>query len=193
MNGEVFPLTWAAGSANPKWKMVRNWFSNMTNVEGGIIWNGIVFPSVEHAYVANKFKDPAKWRQIASMPHPGQVKRYGRETPLEVENWDVVKGPILYELCCQKWQKEPWRSLLLEYKGTLVEFNNWNDTYYGVSIDNYGAIKPKGGFNNLGKILMQIQDCLRRGVDPLAEKFTPNMASVVVTSGLPADPQPTLF
>lgn len=110
---------------------------------------GIVYPSVEHAYVAMKTTDIELRKQISLIETAGKVKRMGRT--LNIRNdWDHIKLPVMFGLVRLKFQK-PELKLLLTSTGDshLEEGNWWGDTFWGVC---------KGvGENNLGKILMRVR------------------------------------
>lgn len=115
-----------------------------------VTFEGLAFPTVEHAYVAAKTLDQAQREAISCMPSPGQVKRFGRTLTLRPD-WDAVKLGVMAELVRQKFR---YPGLAAQLKATaphdLVEGNTWGDTFWGVC---------KGrGHNHLGKILMRIRE-----------------------------------
>ncbi len=122
-----------------------------------ITFEGIVFPTVEHAFQAAKSNDPATRRIIASKETPGKAKRAGGRRGIvhdfDFDAWEVKKIEIMTHLCCLKFLDPALRAAL---KATgdqeLQEGNNWNDTFWGVSL------KTGKGRNELGKILMRIRD-----------------------------------
>lgn len=86
---------------------------------------------------------------------PGEAKKLGRNAPLNVEFWDEHKIQIMREIVAAKFKGVP------EYAGKLlntgcmmlVEGNDWNDQFWGRSLD-----KKTGqmlGLNMLGVILME--------------------------------------
>lgn len=115
---------------------------------------GIVYPSVEHAYVANKTLDMALRRTIASVSTAGQVKRLGRTLELR-EDWDAIKYNVMGYLVEQKFRNHFNLAAMLKATGTqkLVEGNTWGDTYWGVCNGK--------GQNKLGEILMIVREDLK--------------------------------
>ena len=110
---------------------------------------GIIYPSIEHAYVAMKTTDIELRKQISLIETAGKVKRIGRTLDIRNE-WDNIKLPVMFGLLRLKFQK-PELKLLLASTGDsyLEEGNWWGDTFWGVC---------KGvGENNLGKLLMQVR------------------------------------
>lgn len=110
---------------------------------------GIVYPSVEHAYVAMKTMDIELRKQISLMETAGKVKRMGRTLNIR-SDWDHIKLPIMFGLLRLKFQKPELKLLLISTGDSHLEEGNWwGDTFWGVC---------KGvGENNLGKLLMQVR------------------------------------
>ena len=130
---------------------------------------GILYPSVEHFYVAMKVNDqqlingkyytPGDFREmIASIPDPGKIKRIGRSAKLR-SDWDEQKFKVMNWGVRQKFRKEPLREMLLSTGDQLlVEGNWWHDNIFGsCSCEKCGD----KGENRLGKILMDVRAELR--------------------------------
>ena len=96
-----------------------------------VILDNMPFPSVEHAYQAAKTEDREIRNQIRGKT-AGQAKRLGRKiTP---PDWDDRKEAIMELLLRQKFNQEPFRSLLLATgEQEIREGNHWGDTFWGVS------------------------------------------------------------
>lgn len=122
--------------------------------EASVIWEGIVYPSNEHAFQAAKTLNPAKRLEIAAAATPGQAKRLGRQVQLR-SDWEKVKFDIMLDICLAKFHQNQELAEALLDTGTaeLIEGNTWNDTTWGVC----NGI----GKNWLGNILMQVRECLR--------------------------------
>lgn len=121
-----------------------------------ISYEGMRFPSVEHAYQAMKTETPNLRNHftVAPMfPHklltPSQAKYHGKSLDLR-RDWEQVKVNIMYDLLKIKFNNAHFR-MLLEGTGTaeLIEGNWWGDTFWGVC-------KGKGE-NRLGKLLMRVR------------------------------------
>lgn len=110
---------------------------------------GIVYPSVEHAYVAMKTMDIELRKQISLVETAGKVKRMGRTLNIR-SDWDHIKLPVMFGLLRLKFQKPELKLLLISTSDSHLEEGNWwGDTFWGVC---------KGvGENNLGKLLMQVR------------------------------------
>lgn len=115
-----------------------------------VTYNGVQFPSVEHAYVAAKTLDLKLQRDIAAVSSPGEVKRMGRRLMLRPD-WEKVKLSVMEDLVRQKFTNDEnlWAGLTGTGNQELIEGNHWGDTFWGVC-------RGKGQ-NHLGKILMKVR------------------------------------
>lgn len=136
---------------NGKW--IKNWFSNM--VYSPITIDGITYLSVENYYQAMKSLD--KGTQIAiSQVAPNMAKQMGRRIKPLRPDWEDVKYTIMKEALIVKFMESPWKEKLLDTGNSIIiEWNNWRDKIWGVTVDD-GL-----GQNLLGKALMEVRDLLR--------------------------------
>jgi len=129
-----------------------------------VVFDGMYFESVEHAYQAAKtFSIECRERlaMTESLWGPfkisdftaAEAKRYGRKLPLRPD-WEIVKIPVMLELLRKKFA-DPYLRSLLHSTGDaeLIEGNWWGDTFWGVC---NGV-----GENHLGKLLMQVREEIR--------------------------------
>lgn len=118
-------------------------------------YQGLIFPTVEHAYQAAKTENRQHRCEIQNMDKPGDAKKFGNKVEIR-EDWNSIKLQIMEELIREKFRK-PWLQKLLLATGTeeLQERNKWGDTYWGFC----GGI----GQNHLGKILMKVREEIRNG------------------------------
>lgn len=123
------------------------WLSNFWEVP--IVYECVTYKSVEYAYQASKTLDKG-WREnIKRCDTPAQAKRMGKKASLRTD-WNDIKLSVMEELVRQKFDKEPYCSILITTgQCHIEESNNWNDTYWGVC-------NGKGA-NHLGKIIMKIR------------------------------------
>lgn len=123
------------------------WLSNFWPVD--IVLDGNTYPSVEHAYVAAKRKDPAFRRAVLNAKTPGAAKRLGRNCIVR-SDWPSVKLQFMEAFLRQKFADPELRALLVA-TGTanIVEGNNWRDRYWGVY--------QGEGQNHLGRLIMKIR------------------------------------
>lgn len=117
-------------------------------------YDGVVYPTVEHAFQAAKTRDPQERHAIALTRYPGQAKKMGRTVTMR-KGWDQHKADVMLELLRQKFQAPDLRERLLA-TGTqkLVEGNSWHDNEWG----SCGCVRCKDrGKNLLGRLLMQVR------------------------------------
>jgi ribA/ribD-fused uncharacterized protein len=131
---------------------VHNWFSNMALCT--LIGGTIQYNSVENYYQAMKSTNPEDWKRIASLS-PHKSKTEGRKLNMRW-NWEIIKSDIMYNALWLKFNKPEWKEKLLATNDEIIiEWNNWNDKIWGVSIeDNLGQ-------NLLGLTLTKIRTKLK--------------------------------
>jgi ribA/ribD-fused uncharacterized protein len=114
-----------------------------------ISFEGIDYPTVEHAYQAQKTLDLNFRRTIAEARTPGEAKRLGRHVQLRAD-WEQTKVHIMVKLLVLKFS-DPILERKLLNTGTefLIEGNDWKDTFWGYNLGD--------GKNVLGFILMKIR------------------------------------
>jgi len=124
-----------------------------------IHYEGIDYPTVEHAFQAAKTNDQETRKLIAAKDTPGKAKRAGGRRGIlpdfDQSAWEARKLDVMEQVCRLKFAI-PELAELLRSTGDqeLQEGNNWNDTVWGVSL------KTGKGQNNLGRILMKIRDSI---------------------------------
>ncbi len=115
-----------------------------------IVYDGVEYPSVEHAYQAAKTTDIEKRLAISKLATAAAAKKAGRNVALR-EDWEQVKLAVMTELVSLKFiYPDLLQQLLDTDNAELIEGNWWGDTYWGVC--------DGKGENHLGKILMKIRD-----------------------------------
>jgi ribA/ribD-fused uncharacterized protein len=123
-----------------------------------VVYEGIAYPSSEHAYQAAKSLDVDIRRQISVMEKPGQTKRFGASLQKR-EDWDDVKASVMLDIVRIKF-KNPVLAKQLIGTGDeeLIEGNHWHDNFWGICKCEKCA---SSGMNMLGKILMQVRTELK--------------------------------
>lgn len=137
------------------------WFFLSNFYECKIEFQGITYPTVEHYYVAmkcnndqflnGKYYTPGDFREmIAKVKSPAIVKKIGQQIKIR-KDWSEKKLDFMNFAIREKFKDEKLADKLKSTgDATLVEGNDWNDTFWGVC-------KGKGE-NHLGKILMQVRN-----------------------------------
>lgn len=131
------------------------WLSNFADCK--IILNNVKYPSVEHAYMSAKSKDELwKWACSSGAYTAGQIKIMSKDIPL-LKNWENIKVDVMSACLRQKFNQEPYKTLLIETGDLLIEEGNWwNDKFWGI------CLKTNTGQNMLGKLIMEIRETLQQ-------------------------------
>lgn len=116
------------------------------------VWfEGMGYPSSEHAFVAAKTNDMTIRRVIQRLATPNAAKQYGKKLRLRPD-WHTYRLVAMENIVRAKFTLNQDLGLLLMDTGSveLIEGNWWNDTFWGTCNDQ--------GENHLGKILMKIRE-----------------------------------
>jgi ribA/ribD-fused uncharacterized protein len=127
-----------------------------------IEWEGITYPTTEHAFQAAKTLDVNERKRIAALPRPGQAKHAGKRVQLRPD-WEHVKVGIMTDIVATKFETHPDLLDALEATGDakLIEGNHWNDTFWGMCRGR--------GRNELGNILMRIRSSIQLEDDSVGD------------------------
>ena len=139
----------------------RGDYSFLSNFHAcSVEYQGVVYPSAEHAYQAAKSEDPEYRMRIAMCMTPAEAKRLGRTAKLR-PNWDTYKVDIMSGVIWRKFSNPYLREKLLATgNALLVEGNTWHDNFWGIcNCPKCGGV----GKNNLGLVLMKVRGIMRHG------------------------------
>jgi ribA/ribD-fused uncharacterized protein len=123
-----------------------------------VIFEGLVFPSVEHAFQATKTN--SHYRRV-EFTDPrmtcANAKRLGRRLSLR-PNWEDVKADVMTTCLRAKFARgSELAARLIETQGlTLVEGNTWHDNEWGSCLCGSARCQAPGK-NKLGALLMQVR------------------------------------
>lgn len=116
-----------------------------------IAFEGIEFPSTEHAYQWSKTTSEEEKRKILDCVEPKKTKAIARKFKHLRPDWDTARVDIMYRLLKIKFSDPTLKEALLLTEGfELVEGNWWKDTFWGVC-DGVGE-------NHLGRLLMKVRE-----------------------------------
>lgn len=120
--------------------------------------DGIVFPTAEHAFQAQKTLSERWRRYISHQSTPRLAKKIGRELELR-EDWEEIKVNVMLGTLAVKFGSHDDLGDLLLATGRrqLVEGNTWGDIFWG-------CVRRQGvwrGKNHLGRTLMKIRALLK--------------------------------
>lgn len=115
-----------------------------------IVFEGMAYPSTEHAYQASKTTDYAVREIIAKMETASKAKKLGQEIQKRPD-WNdemrILNMTTLVNLKFSIGNPDLVLKLIDTGNAEIIEGNTWNDTFFGVCNDI--------GENHLGKILME--------------------------------------
>lgn len=122
-----------------------------------IVYEGIKYPSTEHAYQAAKTVNPKLKQLIAQYKTPAEAKKAGQQVAMRPD-WNDVRLQIMEDVLLLKFADAKLRDKLLATEDEeLVEGNTWGDKYWG-QVDGVGE-------NHLGKLLMKLRSEYRSLID----------------------------
>lgn len=127
-------------------------FSNFAATE--IVYDGVSFPTTEHAYQALKFREtnPDIFRIILSAPSPHEAKKIAaRARKLQDPEWESKKLEVMEALLREKLKRHSYvAKKLLQTSGHSIYEDSPYDSYWGIGKDGSGE-------NNLGKLWMKLR------------------------------------
>lgn len=131
-----------------------HFLSNFYKLSVPLMYEGLDYPTLEHAYQAAKCLDEDGRRYIRLAPDPAGAKKRGRKCRLR-EDWEQVKVAIMRELLRQKFTTDLdlLQRLLATGEAELIEGNWWGDRFWGVC--------QGKGQNILGQLLMELRKELK--------------------------------
>jgi ribA/ribD-fused uncharacterized protein len=133
-----------------------HFLSNFYRVQ--VEYDGLTYPSSEHAYQAAKTSDPGQRKEIRGLRTAGEAKKYGgRKGPIRLrQGWDGMKIQIMRDVLWAKFTQnnDLAEMLLATGDAELVEGNDWGDKFWG-RVNGHGE-------NWLGKILVETRTKLRK-------------------------------
>lgn len=111
--------------------------------------DGLVYPSGEHAYVAQKALGFKLRAYICTLPTPQDARMFGQGLTLPC-NWMTHRIPAMRRVVLAKLENALVKDSLVN-TGTkyLEETNDWGDQFWGVANDI--------GENQLGKLWMELR------------------------------------
>jgi ribA/ribD-fused uncharacterized protein len=117
--------------------------------------DGVIWPTVEHYFQAQKFLDPTHRGRIRIAGSPGEAKLLGRtKRPKIREDWNYIKDSIMRYAIKKKFLSSDFLyDYLLSTQGRELIEDSPTDYYWGCGAEN-------DGLNMLGKLLMELRDSL---------------------------------
>lgn len=129
-------------------------FSNFSRHPIGL--DGLVWPTSEHYFQAQKFAGTTHVEEVRAQPTPMLAAQMGRRRDLPFRSdWDDVKDDVMRAALRAKFTQHPeLRSLLLGTGDAVLVEHTRNDTYWADGGDGTGR-------NRLGELLMELRVAVR--------------------------------
>jgi len=116
-----------------------------------VFYDGIIYPSSEHAYQAAKTTNQILRKKISKLSTPSEAKAEGKKLKIR-KNWDEIKIAVMRNILLEKFvANDDLRKRLIRTEDhDLIEGNNYGDVFWGMT--------ETGGRNELGISLMWVRD-----------------------------------
>jgi ribA/ribD-fused uncharacterized protein len=131
-----------------------------------VTFEGMGYPTVEHAYQASKSKEFFFRKLMAALPanKAGLAKERGNTIRLR-SDWEEIKIEVMHNLLCKKFEQDPFKTRLLETGDSMIiEGNYWHDNTWGdCRCNNKSGDHPEclvTGENWLGRLIMDVRSQL---------------------------------
>jgi ribA/ribD-fused uncharacterized protein len=123
-------------------------------------WEGILYPTAEHAFQAAKTDNEHQRFRIYQATTPKRAKLLGRSVDLRSDWEEGFKLVAMEHVVTSKFTLfEDKKTMLLSTNGAeLVEGNYWHDNFWGNCYCGRNSSCTYGGKNHLGKILMKVRE-----------------------------------
>lgn len=122
-----------------------------------VLFGGITYPSVEHAYQAAKFRDKNKKLEIKNADLK-EALRIGRKTDCVRDDWDSVRESIMLQLLRAKFTQNDLLAERLAKTGTDPIVMEGYNSFWGTGRDGSGE-------NVLGQLLEGVRSEVRAVID----------------------------
>ena len=123
-----------------------------------VFFDGLLWPTSEHCYQAQKHRDPAYREKVRSASTCQEAIALGRDEnspSYRHDDWMDVRVSLMYDIVYAKFsQHEDIRKMLLDTGDAEIAEHTQNDHFWGDGMDGSGE-------NHLGKVLMEVRSALR--------------------------------
>lgn len=124
-----------------------------------VMYEGILYPSSEHAYQAAKTLDIAERERISKIRYAGAAKTQGRLLK-QRKDWNIIKYGIMMDVVYDKFTRNIDLKVKLLATGNILLIEGttaWDDRDWGV-VDRGNCFI---GNNFLGRTLMGVRDLIK--------------------------------
>lgn len=123
----------------------------------GFYKNGIYYKTVEHYYQSEKFDNIEIKNKIINAETPKEASNIGRDRKNKrIDNFKDIKNSVMYDGIYEKFsQNIDIRNKLIQTGDAIIREMTIDEYYWGIG-------KDLSGCNNIGKILMNVRDALKK-------------------------------
>ncbi len=115
-----------------------------------ILWEGVTYPSLAHAYLAAKIQDKSAKEKIRDAKTPEELRKLAGALKAR-DDWEDLKLKTMLMLLMLKFSKPELRKRLIATRGKELIYGNTNhDLFWGKC---YCSAHHGAGDNHLGKLL----------------------------------------
>lgn len=154
-SGDVSAETCPVASFRGEYRFLSNFW------QAPAMYDGVEYPTAEHAYQAGKSTDPAVREQIRNAATPGEAKKLGALIDVRPD-WTLGRDvEVMSAVVASKFSEDPELADMLLATGDrlLIEGNHWHDNNWGSCHCGEPACQEPGR-NKLGTILMTVRAAL---------------------------------
>ena len=132
----------------------------------GFYKNGIFYKTVEHYYQSEKYDNLEIKNKIINAETPKEASNIGRDRGnIRIDNFKSIKNSVMFDGIYEKFsQNKDIRNKLIQTGNAIIREMTIDEYYWGVG-------KDLSGSNNIGKILMNVREVLKK---ELLEKMLNN-------------------
>lgn len=119
--------------------------------------DGLMWPTSEHYFQAQKFEDGSYREKIRKAKTPMIAAQWGRDRKMKLRrDWESVKVDVMLKAVMAKFsQHEELKNMLLETGDARLVEHTENDSYWGDGGNGRGR-------NMLGQLLMKVRESLHK-------------------------------
>ena len=123
----------------------------------GFYKNNIYYKTVEHYYQSEKFDNLDIKNKIINAETPKEASNIGRDRGnIRIDNFKDIKNKVMFDGIYEKFsQNKDIRNKLIQTGNAIIREMTIDEYYWGIG-------KDLSGSNNIGKILMNVREVLKK-------------------------------
>lgn len=149
----------------------------------GFYKDGIYYKTVEHYYQSKKFDNIEIINKIINAETPKEASNIGRDRGnIRIDNFKSIKNSVMFDGIYEKFsQNTDIRNKLIQTGNAIIREKTIDEYYWGVG-------KDLSGSNNIGRILMNVREVLKKELlDKMINNCTSKKVCVLVPNNSSSD------